>query len=74
MPLCVFGCDFLYDHHYVTIEEGTVRQGLPLPVSATEGRALERVIDHRVADEWLAGQDSYFWKRPLMTVPSASPN
>ena len=64
MPLCVFGCDFLYEHHYVTIEERIVRQGLPLPVSATERRALERVINHRVADEWLAGPDSYFWKQP----------
>ena len=63
MPLCSFGCDYLYENEYVYIENGIacvnrVKQATPdmiVVVKSLEGKQL--------AERWAAGPSDYF-RRP----------
>ena len=60
MPLCVFGCDYLYEHRYFVIDKGVVQTGAPLTHSGGEAGYLKAMIGRRVDDQWLLGQEFYF--------------
>lgn len=60
MPLCVFGCDFLYENGFITIDNGKVCEGkIPKEESADKKAAIE-LVGKRVAECWLAGSHKYF--------------
>lgn len=62
MPLCVFGCDHLYERGLVRISGGRV---VGEPASATGAGTksyIERIAGRRVRREWLAGEATYFQK------------
>ena len=58
-PLCVFGCDYLYEHGLVVIRDGVVSIGAE-PESDTEREAVTGLLGKRLADRWSAGPSSYF--------------
>lgn len=60
MPLCVFGCDFLYEHRYVRIVEGRVARGKPSPDAEVIQEYLEGLMGRRLEDRWLQGSEEYF--------------
>ncbi len=61
VPLCRFGCDFLYETRYVIVEEGTVRRGTPLQHQVAENGYLEQVVGNKVDNEWLVGPKFDSW-------------
>ena len=60
MPLCVFGCDFIYENRFVTILNGKICQGkIPEENSFDKKIALE-LIGNNIREHWLAGSEDYF--------------
>lgn len=60
MPLCVFGCDFIYENRFVTILNGKICQGkIPEENSFDKKTALE-LIGNKIREHWLAGSEDYF--------------
>ena len=60
MPVCIFGCDFLYEKRYIFIEDGMVQAGATGEFGESDLRYLQKVIGRRLNDEWLQGPPSYF--------------
>ena len=60
MPMCVFGCDFLYEQGYVKIEDGVVKAALPVEHDGPEKERVAKVIDRKVEDRWLQDSEMYF--------------
>ena len=61
MPLCVFGCDYLYENRYLRINEsGVVGRGVPLTDCSFEETYVQQVVNRAVSSEWLRGPSSYF--------------
>ena len=60
MPLCLFGCDFLYEEHYVRVVNGKVVEGIPLVDREAAGQYLTRLIGRELDAQWREGSESYF--------------
>ena len=60
MPVCLFGCDFLYENRHIVIEDGIVKEGLPLHYANIENEYIKKIVGKKVSEEWLKGQKSYF--------------
>ncbi len=60
MPVCIFGCDFLYEERYIIIEDGMVRAGSTGDFGEADLRHLQKVTGRALNDEWLRGPSSYF--------------
>ena len=62
MPMCVFGCDFLYERGHIIITDGAVDAGLPVEHDGPEKEFVAKVINRRVDERWLQGPEGYFKK------------
>ena len=60
MPICVFGCDFLYERRHIVVDEGFVRENLVAQFGAADVDYLNRLIGRKLDDKWLEGDSSYF--------------
>ena len=60
MPLCVFGCDFLYENGFVFIENGKVCRGKIPETDSFDKKAALELVGRKVVDRWLAGSNNYF--------------
>ncbi len=60
MPICIFGCDFLYEHRYIFIRDGHVIKGTVDAVTSAEEAYLAKVIGRRIDAAWLKGPTEYF--------------
>ena len=60
MPLCVFGCDYLYEDRYLLIQNGVVTKGKELAEGDAAVSYINEVVGRRIEDQWLLGGDSYF--------------
>lgn len=60
MPLCVFGCDFLYERRYVRIIGGEVEYGKPPPDAESIQEYLEGIVENVLEDRWQQGSEEYF--------------
>ena len=60
MPVCIFGCDFLYEERYIIIENGIVRAGSTGDFGEADLLYRQKVIERKLNDEWLLGPPSYF--------------
>lgn len=60
MPLCVFGCDFLYERRYVRIIGGEVKYGKPPPDAESIQEYLEGIVGNVLEDRWQQGSEEYF--------------
>jgi hypothetical protein len=59
MPLCLLGCDFLYEDGYIVVQDGKIQVGRS-DISAPIAEYLKRVVDRPLCPEWLSGPTSYF--------------
>ena len=60
MPLCLFGCDFLYEERHVIVDEGTVKEGEAFDGGEKGTRYLKRILYRELDEEWLKGSPGYF--------------
>ena len=60
MPLCVFGCDFLYEERHIVIKDGMVQRGSTGEFGEADLHYLDKLIGRMLDDEWLQGPSSYF--------------
>ena len=60
MPLCLFGCDYLYENMNVLIENGVVTKGRPIQGEGREQSHIKKLIGREVQDVWLEGPQHYF--------------
>ena len=60
MPLCLFGCDFVYEHQFLRVRDGIVSrgqvEGRPSAIAEYVGRLVGRTLD----GQWTAGHRWYF--------------
>ncbi len=63
MPLCVFGCDYLYERGHIYVAEGTIRAGKVDQLSHGIRQRVNELHGTKVAAEWTQGLASYF-RRP----------
>ena len=62
MPLCLFGCDYLYEHGYVIVRNGKLCRGVQARDEASR-EYISRILDSPVVEEWLRGPSHYFETR-----------
>jgi hypothetical protein len=60
MPICVMGCDYLYENRYVYISEGTIRKGNTMDEFSAEFEFINDVVGNVIDKRWLRGRRSYF--------------
>ena len=60
MPICVFGCDFLYERRHIVVDEGFVRESLGAQFGTADVDYLNGLIGRKLDDRWLEGDSSYF--------------
>ena len=60
MPLCQFGCDYLYERQHIYVEEGIARRGVPLQSGGVEDAHAHELVGRRLEERWLEGQSTYF--------------
>lgn len=64
MPMCKFGCDYLYENGHVFVSDGVLTEGVPLKQQGTEADYLENLVGRTLDARWLRGEPSYFRKPP----------
>ena len=60
MPMCVFGCDHLYENRLIRIEDGIVQACQSPPVDGPEKERIRQLVGRKIEDRWLEGPQSYF--------------
>jgi hypothetical protein len=60
MPVCVFGCDFLYEKGYIYIENGKISLNETLKSSTKEYQYALSLKDRTLSAFWLRGKAEYF--------------
>jgi len=60
MPVCLMGCDYLYENMYIYIEGVEIKRGLPFSNARTESSFIEKLVGRKVESKWLLGDQSYF--------------
>jgi hypothetical protein len=60
MPVCVFGCDFLYENEHIFIFNRRIVIGLPINVIGQEQEILKLIVGRNVDKNWLKGPSTYF--------------
>ena len=60
MPLCVFGCDFMYENNYVYVENGAIERGKTVPSSSVEQAHVDLLVGRVLETRWQLGLSSYF--------------
>ena len=60
MPLCLFGCDYLYERGYVLIKGGIVTSGKPIEAGGEERSYVERLLGREIPLVWQKGPQDYF--------------
>ena len=60
MPLCVFGCDFVYEHRYVVVRDGVATGGDLEGCSEAVREYARGLLGQTICDRWLAGKPWYF--------------
>jgi len=62
MPLCKFGCDYLYEERFIEIKDGKVhRNKLRQAELKTENDFISEIENNRIDEIWLMGNESYFY-------------
>jgi hypothetical protein len=60
MPICLMGCDYLYEHMYIYIDESEIKRGLDFPHAKMESGYIEKLIGRTIDTKWLLGNKSFF--------------
>jgi len=59
-PLCVFGCDHLYEQGYIRIKDGVVVRNDDKAVNTAENQVVDQLVGKRLAARWTRGPAEYF--------------
>lgn len=62
MPLCVFGCDYLYESKAIYIENGLIQINKKKLIGKTEEIRTKELAGKKIDGYWLQGSESYFIK------------
>ena len=74
MPLCYYGCDYIYEKGYIYINIGKVCSGvLPDNLSLYERSVINAVIGNDIQEKWLQGSIGYF-RKPVKQPNSSFEN
>lgn len=60
MPVCVMGCDYLYENMYIFIDGAEIKRGQSFPNARAESDFIENLVGRKVNSKWLLGNPSYF--------------
>ncbi|EPG9148020.1 hypothetical protein [Klebsiella variicola] len=60
MPVCLMGCDYLYENMYIYIDGAEIKRGLTLSNARTESKVIDDLVGRKVEPKWLLGNQSYF--------------
>ncbi|KRV75850.1 hypothetical protein [Pseudomonas citronellolis] len=60
MPLCLMGCDYLYENMYIYVEEGEIKRGVEFSSAGVESVYIENLNGRKVDSKWILGNSSYF--------------
>ncbi|MDQ0253346.1 hypothetical protein J2S74_000718 [Evansella vedderi] len=60
MPVCLFGCDYLYEEGNIRIIAGTINVLPTSTLQSTEEEYLQRLHNRKMDQRWLQGSDHYF--------------
>src|SRR5690554_2154069 len=60
MPVCLMGCDYLYENMYIYIDGAGVERGLSFPNARAESSFIEHLVGRKIDKKWLLGNQSYF--------------
>ena len=60
MPLCLFGCDYLYENQYILIQEGIVTRGGSIESADKEHSYIENLVGREIPHIWRQGPQDYF--------------
>ncbi|MCM1957841.1 hypothetical protein NCZ17_00450 [Acinetobacter modestus] len=60
MPVCLMGCDYLYENMYIYIDGIEIKRGLTFSNARAESRFIEDLVGRTVEPKWLLGNQSYF--------------
>lgn len=60
MPVCLMGCDYLYENMYIYIDGVEIKRGLPFLNARAESSFIEDLVGRTVDSRWLLGGQSYF--------------
>jgi len=60
MPLCLFGCDFLYEHGYLIVRDGIVTKNRIEGLTEQEKARFKGLLGNRLDPRWLLGDKHYF--------------
>ncbi len=60
MPVCVFGCDYLYENKHIYIEDGVIKAGLPIKYDGQEQKIIKMLVGRKIDKEWQKGRKTYF--------------
>ncbi|GEM_PF-1268290 len=70
-PLCLFGCDFLYEKGIISVQNGVIVAGAGWG-GDTERRVVEDLVGRVLDERWTAGPASYFDNLPRRTPTQAT--
>ena len=59
MPMCKFGCDELYEKHYIVITEGKIRNNKSVVLTEAVQRYIQG-IEGRDCNYWSENSEKYF--------------
>ena len=60
MPVCRFGCDYLYENQYVLIQEGIVTRGASIESADKEHFYIDNLVGREIPNQWRQGPQDYF--------------
>nr|WP_102413583.1 hypothetical protein [Vibrio lentus]PMI90636.1 hypothetical protein BCU35_04015 [Vibrio lentus] len=63
MPVCLIGCDYLYENRYIVVENGIIVKGLDVKNGSFENDVINKILGNKVSEQWLKGRISYFESR-----------
>ena len=62
MPLCKFGCHYLYDQKYIYIQDGKICAGVSISGDGHEKEFVNILLGKKIDRRWLEGNKEYFEK------------
>jgi hypothetical protein len=60
MPLCLMGCDYLYENMYIYIKDYKINRGIEFPDAKVEMSFIDNLIGKSIDPKWASGNQSYF--------------
>lgn len=60
MPVCLFGCDHLYERQEIFVKNGIIERSSSKRELKTEKDYIESLIGKTIEEQWLKGRKTYF--------------